>query len=229
MYDRKQRLPQIGSRTDPKGLKLQNPTLATKTVRSPSSLPENLTADVHHAINECESSGSGKQLILHGNPSALARDFSPHMAVLRRHFLHFQTLGGDFDIFATSSESTAWVLLWKTRSIPIGVRVCPVAQCLDFFSTAFDPRKWTMVVFWKEDSERQRRLITPENGGGDETSSPSPPRFTSFDDPDVPLGPCPPGPPLAPPGPLGQSDSPGLPPGLLPTPPPAGGKEKSKS
>ena len=24
------------------------------------------------------------------------------------------TLGGDFDIFAASSESTAWVLLWKT-------------------------------------------------------------------------------------------------------------------
>ena len=47
---------------------------------------------------------------------------------LRRHFLpnvHFQscmllqgTLGGDFDIFAASGESTAWVLLWKTRSRP---------------------------------------------------------------------------------------------------------------
>ena len=24
----------------------------------------------------------------------------------------------------------------------------------DFFSTAFDPREWTMVVFWKEDSGR---------------------------------------------------------------------------
>ena len=64
------------------------------------------------------------------------------------------TLGGDFDIFAASGESTAWVLLWKTRSRPIGVRVCPVAQ-FDFFSTAFDPREWTMVVFWKEDSGRK--------------------------------------------------------------------------
>ena len=61
------------------------------------------------------------------------------------------TLGGDFDIFAASGESTAWVPFWKTRSRPIGVRVCPVAP-FDFFSTAFDPRAWTMVVFWKEDS-----------------------------------------------------------------------------
>ena len=60
------------------------------------------------------------------------------------------TLGGDFDIFAANGESTAWVLLWKTSSRPIGVRVCPVAQ-FDFFSTAFDPRAWTLVVFWKED------------------------------------------------------------------------------
>ena len=60
------------------------------------------------------------------------------------------TLGGDFDIFAASGESTAWVLLWKTSSRPIGVRVCPVAQ-FDFFSTAFDPPAWTLVVFWKED------------------------------------------------------------------------------
>ena len=33
----------------------------------------------------------------------------------------------------------------------IGVRVCPVTQ-FNFFSTAFDPRAWTMVVFWWENS-----------------------------------------------------------------------------
>ena len=101
----------------PEGLKLQNLTLATRKGRSTSTVPENLTADVHYAINKCESLGSGKQLILHGNPSAIARDFSPHMAVLRRHCLpnvHFQccmflqgTLGHDFDIFAASGGSTA--------------------------------------------------------------------------------------------------------------------------
>ena len=110
----------------------------------------------------------------------MARDFLQHVAVLRRHFLpnvHFQccmllqgTLGHDFDIFAASGESTAQVLLWKTRSRPIGVRVCRAAQ-FDFFSTEFDQREWTVVVFWKEDSGRQLRLITPENEGGDETSS----------------------------------------------------------
>ena len=149
-----------------------------------------------------------------------------HCSVLGKDFLHiwqsfdvifcrictFQccmllqgTLGGNFDIFAASGESTAWVLLWKTRSRPIGVRVCLLAQ-LNFVSTAFDPRVWTMVVLWKEDSGRQPQLMIPEIEGGDETNCPSPPRFTSFDHPDVLLGPC--GPPV-PPGPPG-------PPGLAP-------------
>ena len=86
------------------------------------------------------------------------------------------TLGVNFVIFAASGESTAWVLLWKTRSIPIGVKLCFVSQ-FDFFGTAFDSRKWTMVVFWKEDSGRQLRLITTEDEGGDETRSPSQPKF----------------------------------------------------
>ena len=158
--------------------------LATVTGPAMSSLPKNMTADVRYAINKCESLGSGKQLILHGHPSAIAQDFSPHIAVLRRHFLpimQFQccmilkgTLGGNFDIFAATSGSAAWVLLWKTRSRPIGVRVCPVAQ-FNFLSTAFDRRGWTMVVFWKEDSGRQPQ--------------PSPPTLTFFDDPNVPFGP----------------------------------------
>ena len=37
-------------------------------------------------------------------------------------------LGRNFDIFAASGEFSARVLLWKTRSRPIGMRVCPVAQ-----------------------------------------------------------------------------------------------------
>ena len=52
------------------------------------------------------------------------------------------TLGCDFDIFAASGESIAWVVVWKTRSRPTGVRVCLVAQ-FNFFSTSFDPRAWT--------------------------------------------------------------------------------------
>ena len=83
------------------------------------------------------------------------------MAVLRRHFLPNilqSTLGGNFDIFAASGESTAWVLFGKNRSRPIGVRVCPVAQ-YNFF-------RWTLLVFWKANSGRQPNLITPDNKGG---------------------------------------------------------------
>ena len=76
----------------PDGLKQQNLTLASRMGRSTGSLPEHLTADVHCAINKVESFGSGKQLIiLHGNPSVIARDFSLHMAVLRRHFCRMCT------------------------------------------------------------------------------------------------------------------------------------------
>ena len=113
-------------------------------------------------------------MILHWNPSAIARDFSPHMAVLRRLFL-------------PNAHSRC------CSSRPIGVRVCLVAQ-LDFFSTAFGPRAWTTVVFWKDDAERQPPLFTPENEGGDDTSSPSPPKFTFSDDPDVLFRPRPRGP-----------------------------------
>ena len=49
------------------------------------------------------------------------------------------------------------------------MRVCLVAQ-FNFFGTTFDPREWTKVVFWKEDSGRQAQLITPENEGRDETN-----------------------------------------------------------
>ena len=94
------------------------------------------------------------------------------------------------------------------------MRICPAAQ-FDFFNTAFDPREWTVVAYWKEDSGRQpSTFFTPENEGGDETSFPSPPKITFFDDLDVPLGPGTLGPP-APPGPL---DPPGPSPGWPPAP-----------
>ena len=61
--------------------------MLTKDRPSDEQFTENITTDVQYAINKCDSLGSGKRLILHGNPSAIARDFHPHMAVLRRHFL----------------------------------------------------------------------------------------------------------------------------------------------
>ena len=90
----------------PEGLRPQNLALATMAGPVMSSLLKYLTADVQHAIDKCESFGPGQQLILQGNPSAIAAIFPSHMAVLRRHVLphvHFQccmllqgTLGGDF-------------------------------------------------------------------------------------------------------------------------------------
>ena len=104
------------------------------------------------------------------------------------------------------------------------MKVCPVAH-FNFSSTAFDPRAWTLVVFWKENLGRQPQLITPENEGGDNTNYPSPPNVTFLDDPEVPFGPQGPLPPAPPephqcPGPSGQ---PGLPPGWPPAPSPADG------
>ena len=77
----------------PEGLKLQNLALATMTGPGVRSFPENMNANIQHAMNKCEFLGSGKQWILHGNPPAIARDFPAHVAVLRRLFLpnmHFQ-------------------------------------------------------------------------------------------------------------------------------------------
>ena len=81
-------------------------------------------------------------------------------------------------------------------------------------------------MFWREDSGRQLQLITPENEGGDETSSPSRRTSTFFDDPDVPLGPRSRGPPEPPRGP---PDLPGLPSGLSPAPPHAGEGERVRA
>ena len=137
----------------PEGLKLQNLALATMTGPAMSSLPRNLTAVVQY-VEKCESLGPGQELILHGNPSAIARDFPPYMAVLRRHFCRIR-ISSAVCYFRAPSVTIltslrpavhALVLLWKTRSGPIGVRVCPVSQ-FDFCSTTFGPCEWTMVVF----------------------------------------------------------------------------------
>ena len=90
-----------------------------------------------------------------------------------------------------------------------------------FFSTAFETRAWTMVVFRKEKSGRQPQLITLENEGWDNTYYPSPPNITFFDDPEVPFDPQDPQPPT-PPEPHEPPGSSGLP----PPPSPAGGRER---
>ena len=60
----------------PQGMKLQNLALANITGPALRSYPKNMTANVQHALNKCESFGSGKPWILHKNPSAIAEDCS---------------------------------------------------------------------------------------------------------------------------------------------------------
>ena len=182
----------------PEGLTLQNWALTTRTSPVVRNQPKNdCRCSVRHShmrviglwetiVPSKETGGNGKGLFpAYGNP------------VLQRLVsnMHFEccmllqgTLGEMFDIFAASEKSTAWSLHWKTRSKPIGERVCPVAQ-LNLFSTAFGPREWTMVVFWNEKSGRQLQLIARENERDDKTNDPSPPNYTFFDDPDLPFGP----------------------------------------
>ena len=193
------------------------------------SFPKNMTADAKYVVDKCESLGSGKQRIVHGNPFAIASyfftayvssstSFLPNMQFACCKILQ-DTLRDNFDIFAANGEATASVLLWKTRSRPIGMNVCPVAQ-FNFYSTAFDPPAWTLVVFWKENLGRQLQLITPENEGGDNTNYPSAPTSTFLDDPEVPCcpqGTQPPAPP-EPQEPPGQPGQPGIPPGWPPAP-----------
>ena len=209
VWERKQYWPRIVSGTDQK-LKLQNLSLATVTGPAVRNEPKNTTADVQYAIYKCESLGSGKQLILHGNPSA------PHMAVIRRHF--FAECAPP-PLYVTSGQIRLrfWHLCCQRWSHSLGTPLenpfkinwregfCTPIQ---FFSTAFDPRAWTMVVFWKESLGRQLQLMTPENEEGDNTNYPCPPSKTFFDDPEVPFGPQGPRPP-EPPEPHEPPGSPG--------------------
>ena len=129
----------------PEGLKLQNLALATFTGPALRSYPENYDRRcAQHALKTCESSGSGKQLILHGIPIGNRRGFFTAYVSSSSSFFcricSFQCcmiLQGNsrrqfLTSFATSGESTAWVLLWETRSRQIVVRVCLVAH-FNFF------------------------------------------------------------------------------------------------
>ena len=218
----------------PDGVELQNLALATFTGPALRSYPKNTTEDAQHAPEKMRVIGFKETIDPSRESIGNCKGFLPHLSVLRCQVLpnvQFEccmilqgTLGGNFDIFAASGESTAWVLLWKTRSRPLGVPVCPLAR-FNFFSTAFDPRAWTLVVFWNESLGRQLQLITPENEWRDNTNYPSPPTYTFFDDPEVPFGPQGPQPPTHVPKPREPPDSPGLPPGWPSAPPPVGGTE----
>ena len=187
------------------------------------SYPKNMTADIRYGLKKMRVIGLRETMDLSRESIVNCKGFfTAYVSFSIMQFECFVTLqgtfGGNFDIFAFSGESTAWVLLWNARSRPIGVRVCAVAL-YNLFSTALVPRAWTMVVFWRNFVRYQPQLITPENQG-DNTACQSPHNVTFCDDPEVPFGPvgsqhpAPPEP-HRPPGPRG---SPGPPPGWLPAP-----------
>ena len=190
-----------------------------------------------HILRNVSRWAQGNKWSFTGNPSAVAKHLSPHMAVLRRHFSWICSLSAVWFSKALGEANLTFLLpsvkpllghsLWKNRSRPIGVRICPAAK-FNFFSTAFDPRKWTLVVCWKESLGRQPKLIAPENEGGDNTNYSSPPNVTFFDDPEVPFGPQGPQPraPPEPHQPSGQPGPPGIPPCLPAAPSPAGDRER---
>ena len=92
---------------------------------------KNMIADIQYALNKCESSSSGKQLILHGNPSAIARNFLRKWQVFDVIYCQICILSAVL-FFRGSSKAMFTSLLpvaWKTK--PIGVEVCPHLICAD--------------------------------------------------------------------------------------------------
>ena len=80
-----------------------------------------LTADVQYAIDKCESLGSSKQFILHGK------------GIHRKLQKIFQCMWQSSDV--TFLPNMLFEVLYDSQQ---------------FFSTAFETRAWTMVVFRKE-------------------------------------------------------------------------------
>ena len=155
-------------------LKLQNLALAMEGPVMSSS-PKILTADVQHAANKCEG-GLWETIDPSGESTGNCKGFSRIWQSFDVIFCRM-CISSAACYFRAPSVAILTSLrpvvnplpgcsLWKTRSRPIGVRVCPVAQ-FDFISTAFDPRVWTMVVFWKDDP--------PDNLGFPPGLPPAPP------------------------------------------------------
>ena len=49
------------------------------------------------------------------------------------------------------------------HAVPVGVIISPVSK-INFRDSAFDPRKWTILVFWRERTGKARivnRPLTP--------------------------------------------------------------------
>ena len=93
----------------------------TRARVSPVQAPQ--YREVKYAINKCESLGTGRQLILHGNPSAIARDF-PRM---------WQS----FDVICFRVCTSSAVCCFRAPSVAIltSLRPLPGCSCENPFKT----------------------------------------------------------------------------------------------
>ena len=129
-YEKKQQWPRVGS-------SFRTPALATMTGLTVRCFTNNLTADVQYALNKYEPLGSRQKLFFYWKCICTCNGIFSARGSLSTSFLNEYALPmlygsrlseATLTSWQTAVESTAWVLLWKTRSGPIGVRVCPVAQ-----------------------------------------------------------------------------------------------------
>ena len=139
----------------PEGLTLQNLALATMTGSSGEQFTEkyDCRCSIRHLTN-ANLWPQGNQLSLHGNPSAMCSGLahrtcgSPSRSVIAEYAI---------PVLYDSPRHPR-----RQYRHPFRPAVNPLLECssgktvqdqlANFFSTAFDPRAWTMVVFWEEDS-----------------------------------------------------------------------------
>ena len=105
----------------PEDLKLPNLAMATTTGPTVQSFPKNITANVKRAINKCESLGSRKLLILHGNPSAIAKDIP--------------RIWPFFDVISCQICPSILVCYFEARSVEILTSLRPVMNPLLGYSS----------------------------------------------------------------------------------------------
>ena len=207
-------------------------TFSTLAVQQP--LKSVLQQHVRHAMRSLDTLPHGQQLFLAGNSSSLALFSVPHVSTLRRYYLPDRlffhsmvlrgTLGISMSVKDVDTDDNAWVLMWKTGQPDAGMRISPMTKSL-FQDPRFDPKPWTIVVFWQETKDRvmppkpmprrptpisRERMSddgptmggpppTPPGGPSDGPSSNAPMDDHMFSNPDTPIGSL-------------QHDSPGPPP-----------------
>ena len=144
----------------PKGFKLQNLAFATLARPLMSSLPKK---------SDCGRPARYSQMRIFGPKATI----DPSPGIHRRLQQHFPRIWQPFDVIFYRTCISSAACYFRAPSVAILTSLRPVVNPLPgcssgkpvqdqlasglscspirFFSTAFDPPAWTMVVFWKED------------------------------------------------------------------------------